>query len=240
MHSTLSLYGCMRIPTIWCRNDISHASVSLLHAWMLVLLALSKCIPATYESVRCDCMNRSLFKPLYRIKPRVVSYPHPRRLSSPRHRMMLPRITDSHPRPHTGWPPLQPPLPFKIPGWILWARALATDDSEYFNLYTAFWCLYIYIWIWITDKKIMWEIEDCSCASWSSSELSSTGLGCSIRERIVLLNRLNDSIEPIWKATNKSFWAGFAVCLSAYGNLVLKIKEFWKKLRLLIIRVLQQ
>lgn len=148
-----------------------HQCVPLLHAWMLVLLALSKCIPATYESIRWECMNRSLFKPLYRIKPRVVSYPHPRRLSSPRHRMMLPRITDSHPRPHTGWPPLLPPLPFKIPGWILCARALATDDSEYFNLHTAFWGLYIYIWIWITDKKIMWEIEDCSCASWSSRPL---------------------------------------------------------------------
>jgi len=31
-----------------------------------------------------------------------------------------------------------------------------------------------------------------------SSELSSTRLGCSIHKRIVRLNRLNGSIEPIW------------------------------------------
>ncbi len=39
----------------------------------------------------------------------VVVYPSP---CHPRPRMLLPRITDSHPRPQTGWPPLQPPLPF--------------------------------------------------------------------------------------------------------------------------------
>jgi len=74
----------------------------------------------------------------------------------------------------------------------------------------------------------MREIEDCSCASWSFRPLL-----WAVKHTVGMSDsQTNRSFEQTewfnWTdLVNHGqiiFWAGFAVCLSAYANLVLKIK----------------